>query len=61
MSGGVRSLLGRVPAELIGRHLAEFVHPADATEVGARPARRREGQGVRASVTRMAHADGGWV
>ena len=61
VSPAVRSLLGRAPEELIGRHLTDFVHPEDAAEVVARSARRREGRGVRASVTRMAHADGGWV
>src|SRR5688500_18182443 len=61
VSPAVRALLGRAPAEIIGRHLTDFVHPEDAPEVVARSARRREGRGVRASVTRMTHADGGWV
>jgi PAS domain S-box-containing protein len=61
VSPSVRSLLGRAPEELIGRQLTDFVHPEDAAEVVARSARRREGRGVRASVTRMSHANGGWV
>jgi PAS domain S-box-containing protein len=61
VSPAVRSLLGRAPTELMGRALTEFVHPDDAAEVIARSARRREGRGVRSSVTRMSHADGAWI
>jgi PAS domain S-box-containing protein len=61
VSPAVRLLLGHEPQELIGRALTDFVHPDDAAEVLARSARRRHGRGVRASVTRMSHADGRWV
>jgi PAS domain S-box-containing protein len=61
VSPAVRSVLGREPKALIGRPLTDFVHPYDAAEVLARSARRRQGRGVRSSVTRMAHADGKWV
>ena len=61
VSPAVRSVLGRDPASLIGRPLTHFVHADDAAEVLARSARRRQGQGVRSSVTRMSHADGNWV
>ncbi len=58
VSPAVRSLLGRSPEELIGRALTDFVHPDEVVEVLARSARRREGRGLRATVTRMLHADG---
>jgi PAS domain S-box-containing protein len=61
VSPAVRSMLGREPGELIGRALIDFVHAEDAAEVLARSKRRRQGRGVRASVTRMSHADGSWV
>jgi PAS domain S-box-containing protein len=60
-SPAVRPLLGHKPDDLIGRPLTDFVHPDDAAEVLARSAQRRQGRGVRASVTRMSHADGKWV
>ena len=61
VSPAVQIVLGRSPEELIGHPLTEFVHPNDAAEVLARSSRRREGRGPRNTVTRMSHADGGWV
>ena len=61
VSPAVRSLLGREPVDLSGRPLTDFVHPDDAAEVLARSARRRKGQGVRTSITRMSQPDGRWV
>jgi PAS domain S-box-containing protein len=61
VSSAVRGLLGREPAELIGRPLTDFVHPDDAAEVLARSLRRRQGRGVRTAVSRMLDAGHGWV
>ena len=61
VSPAVRAVLGHEPDALIGRPLTDFVHTEDAAEVLARSARRRQGDGVRSSVTRMSHADGTWV
>jgi len=61
VSPAVRALLGREPRELIGRPLTDFVHADDAGEVLARSARRRQGKGVRTTITRMSQADGRWV
>jgi PAS domain S-box-containing protein len=61
VSPAVHIVLGRSPEELIGRPLTDFVHPNDAAEVLARSSRRRDGRGPHTTVTRMSHADGGWV
>jgi PAS domain S-box-containing protein len=61
LSRAVHPLLGHKPEDLIGRRLTDFVHPEDTIEVLARTLRRREGEGVRTSVTRMLHADGRWI
>ena len=61
VSPAVRPLLGHRPETLVGRPLIDFVHPDEVGEVLARSARRRQGRGPRATVTRLSHADGTWV
>ena len=61
VSPAIGELLGRDAREMIGRPLTDFVHPDDVAEVHARSDRRRRGQAVRSTLTRMSSADDHWV
>jgi PAS domain S-box-containing protein len=58
-SPSLERLLGRLPVEVVGRSVLEFVHPDDHAAVGARfAARLREPGVVAVSETRFLHRDG---
>ena len=62
MNRGSEALLGIDPAEMVGRHALEFIHPEDhdvLVEVMAEDARGSDDRSV--STVRLAHADGKWV
>jgi PAS domain S-box-containing protein len=60
-SPSTRRLLGYAPAELVGRHAADFVHPADAGTLAAAAGELiAYPERVRHHTLRLRHADGTW-
>ena len=62
VSGALEAVLGYQPEDVVGRSVAEFIHPADFPEVKARFADALGNPGLAAPTEfRIRHADGSWV